>query len=178
LVSITEEQLEALGDDELALVISRFSRFHNNLLNRWHGSGLKEGCYGCGDPDHFVAHCPKKIKHSSNKYDSSKRKDKRGHTSGKHKSKGGFDKVAIKKEFLKKAKAHKRAFLNDLSDLKKDSTDSDSSTSSDNESKCKMKDKLSGLCFHADTTKQGLYTMAMDEGVKPNKDVHSGNDDC
>jgi hypothetical protein len=124
----------------------------------------------------LVAHCPKKNKHSSNKYDSSKRKDKRRHTSGKHKSKGGFDKVAIK-EFLKKAKAHKRAFLNCLSDLKKDSTDSDSSTSSDNESKRKMKDKLSGLYFHADTTKQGLYTMAMDEGVKPNKDVLSGDDD-
>jgi hypothetical protein len=43
LVSITEEQLEALGDDELALVISRFSRFHNNRLNHWYGSGPKEG---------------------------------------------------------------------------------------------------------------------------------------
>ena len=30
LISVTEEQLEVLGDDELALVISRFSRFHNN----------------------------------------------------------------------------------------------------------------------------------------------------
>ena len=34
LVSVTEEQLEVLGDDELALVISRFSWFHNNRLNR------------------------------------------------------------------------------------------------------------------------------------------------
>jgi hypothetical protein len=34
LVSVTEEQLESLGDDELALFISRFSRFHNNRLNR------------------------------------------------------------------------------------------------------------------------------------------------
>ena len=56
--------MEALGDDELALVINRFSQFHNNRMNRRHGGGPKEGCYGCGDPDHFVAHCPKKNKNS------------------------------------------------------------------------------------------------------------------
>ena len=105
LVSVIEEQLEALGDDELALVISRLSRFHNNRLNRRRGGGPKEGCYGCGDPNHFVAHCPKKNKHSSDKYDSSKRKDKHENTSGKNKSKGGFNKEALKKMYLKKSKA-------------------------------------------------------------------------
>ena len=96
LVFVIEEQLEALGDDELALVISQFSRFHNYHLNRRHSGGPKEGCYGCGDPNHFITHCLKKNKHSSNKYDSSKRKDKREYTSDKHKSKGGFDKEEIK----------------------------------------------------------------------------------
>jgi len=105
LVYATKEQLEALGDDELALVISRFSRFHNNRLNRRRGGGSKEGCYVYGDPNHFVAHCSKKNKHSSDKYDSSKRKDKSECTSGKHKSKGGFDKKALKKIYLKKDKA-------------------------------------------------------------------------
>jgi hypothetical protein len=33
MVSVTEEQMEALGDDELAMVINRFSRFHNNRMN-------------------------------------------------------------------------------------------------------------------------------------------------
>jgi hypothetical protein len=33
LLSITEEHMEVLGDYELALVISRFSRYHNNRLN-------------------------------------------------------------------------------------------------------------------------------------------------
>jgi hypothetical protein len=94
------EQLEALGDGELALVISRFSRFHNNRLNHRCGGGLKEGCYNCGDPDHFIAHYPKK-----NKSFPSKRKDKHEYTSGKHKLKGGFDKEALKKKHLKKAKA-------------------------------------------------------------------------
>jgi hypothetical protein len=166
LMSIIEEQMEALGDDELALVINWFSQFHNNRMTRRRGGGPKDGCYGCGDPDHFVAHCPKKNKHSSSKHDVSKCKDKHEYTSGKHKSKGGFDKETIKKKFLKKVKDHKHAFLDCLSDLEKDSTNNDSSTSSNNESKHKIKDTLSGLCFHADTTKQGFYTMALgDEAV-------------
>jgi hypothetical protein len=176
-VSVIEEQMEALGDDELALVISRFSRFHNNRINRRRGGVPKDGCYGCGDPDHFIAHCPKKNKHSSSKHDAIKRKDKRKYTFNKHKSKGGFDKETIKKEFIKKVKAHKRAFFDCLSDREKDSTDSDSSTSSDNESKRKIKDKLSGLCFHADTTKQGLYTTALGDEVETGKDEASGDDD-
>jgi hypothetical protein len=105
LVYVIEKQLEALGDDELALVISRFSRFHNNCLNRQHGGGLKEGCYGCGDGDDFITHCPKKNKSFSGKHDFGKCKDKCEYTSGKHKSKGGFDKEALKKKYLKKATA-------------------------------------------------------------------------
>jgi hypothetical protein len=127
-VSVTEEQLEALGDDKLALIISRFSWFHNNCLNRRRGGGPKEGCYGCGDPDHFVAHCPKKNKHSFDKYDSSKHREKREYTS-KHKSKGGFDKEALKKKYFKKAKAQERAFLASLSDLDNDTNDDWSSSS-------------------------------------------------
>jgi hypothetical protein len=84
LVSVIEEQLEALGDNELALVISRFSWFHNNRLNLQRG-GLKKGCYGCGDPNHFVTYCSKKNKYSFGKHDSSKRKDKHEYTSSKHK---------------------------------------------------------------------------------------------
>jgi hypothetical protein len=153
LVSVMEEQLEALKDDELALVISRFSWFHNNRLNRQRGGGLKEGCNGYGDLIHFVAHCSKKNKHSFDKYDSSKHKDKHEYTSSKHKSKGGFDKEALKKLYLKKAKASERAFLASLSDLDND-TDDDRSSSplSDDESNRKCEDKLTELCFVAGST--------------------------
>jgi hypothetical protein len=75
------------------------------LLEHRHGRNPKEGCYGCGDPDHFVAHCAKKNKSFSSKHDSGKSKDKREYTSGKHKLKEGFDKEALKKKYLKKAKA-------------------------------------------------------------------------
>jgi hypothetical protein len=176
-VSVIEEQMESLGDDELALIISRFSRFHNNRLNPRRGGGSKEGCYGCGDPDHFVAHCPKKNKHSFDKYDSSKHKDKREYTS-KHKLKGGFDKEALKKKYFKKAKAQEHAFLTSLSDLDNDTDDDQSSSpSSDDESKKRREDKLTRLCFVAKSIHGGYCTMAVDEGVKPNKDVLPGDDD-
>jgi hypothetical protein len=75
-----------LRDDELALVINRFKRFHNNHTSHRCG-GQKEGCFNCGDPDRFMANCPKK----KVKYDSSKC------TFGKHKSRGRtFDKKALK----------------------------------------------------------------------------------
>jgi hypothetical protein len=140
--------MESLRDDKLALIISRFSRFHNNRLNHRHGGGLKEGCYGYGDPDHFITHCPKKNKHSFDKYDSSKRKDKHEYTS-KHKSKGGFDKEELKKKYFKKAKAQERAFLASLSDLDNDTDWSSSSPLSDDESEKRCEDKFTGLCFVA-----------------------------
>jgi hypothetical protein len=169
--------MESLGDDKLELIISRFSRFHNNRLNRRRGGGLKEGCYDCGDPDHFVAHCPKKNKHSFDKYDSSKRKDKREYIS-KHKSKGGFDKAALKKKYFKKAKAQERAFLASLSDLDNNTDDDRSSSpSSDDEFEKRHEDKLTGLCFITKSIHRGYCTMAVDEGVKPNKDVLSDDDD-
>jgi hypothetical protein len=177
LVSVIEEQLEVIRDDELALVISRFSRFHNNHLNRQCGGGPKDGCYGYGDPDHFITHCPKKNKHSSDKssfgkYDSGKRKDKHKYTSGKYKLKGGFNKEALKKKYLKKAKAQERAFLASLSNLNNDSNDDHSSSPmSDDESERKHEDKLTGLCFVAGSTHGGFCTMAVDEEVKASKDM-------
>jgi len=178
LVSVSEEQLETLGDDELALIINRFSWFHNNRLNHRRGGDQKVGCYNCGDPNHFIARCPKKNKHSSDKYDSGRRKDKHDYTSKKYKSKKGFDKEALKKIYRKKAKAQERAFLASLSDLDNDSDDDRSSSpSSDDESERKMKEKLTCLCFIADSTHGGFYTMAIDEEVKASKDEVSFEDD-
>jgi len=128
LVSIIKEHLETLGDDELALIISQFSWFHNNRLNRHRGGDQNVGCYNYGDPDHFVVHCPKKNNYSSNKYDSSKHKDKHNYNSGKHKLNKGFDKEALKKMYRKKAKAQEHAFLASLSDLDSDFGDDQSSS--------------------------------------------------
>jgi hypothetical protein len=91
------------------------------------------------------------------KEDYDKCKDKREYTSSKHKSRGRkLCKEACKTQFRKTAKAQEHAFLDSLSDLKKDST------SSDDESEHKIKDKLNGLCFHTNTAKKGFCVMALD----------------
>eukprot|EP00267_Zea_mays_P054411 XP_020407646.1 uncharacterized protein LOC109945719 [Zea mays] len=99
LLSITEEQVESLGDEELALVASRFM---------------------C---------CPKKGKSKSGprNHRSGWRKGK--YSSGKYKSKGGFNKEALKKKYLQKAMIKECAFLASLSDLDHDSDDVISSSS-------------------------------------------------
>lgn len=153
LVTVTEEQLEVLGDDELALVINRFSWFHNNQMNRRRG-GRKEGCFECGNLDHFISDCPKRGK-SSSKHDHSKRRDKKEYTSDKHKVKY-FDKEEYKKKFHKKMWAKQRAFLASLSDIDDDSGDDQDASSSDDEATKKVEDKLNGLCFVATSNLGGF----------------------
>jgi hypothetical protein len=91
---------------------------------------------------------------------------------GKYKSKGGFDKEALKKKYLQKAKIKERAFLASLIDLDHDSDDVVSS-SSDEETERRVEDKLNGLCFIADTAR-GFCTMALGEdavGTSDDKDI-------
>jgi hypothetical protein len=132
--------VESLGDEELALVASQFTRFHNNRLNRWRG-GSRDGCYNCGGPkkgkseavqrDHHPGRCKGKCKY----------------TSIKHKSKGRFYKEALKKKYLWKAKVKECDFLAFLSNLDHDSDDSTSSLS-DEELERRVKDKLNRLYFN------------------------------
>jgi hypothetical protein len=98
---IIEEQLESLGDEELALVANRFMRINNNRQNRQHCES-KDGCFKCGDPDHFVTNCPKKGKLEAGPCDHQfgRCKGKRKYSSGKYKSKGGFYKEVLKKKYL------------------------------------------------------------------------------
>ena len=172
LVTVSEEQLECVGDDELALVISRFSRFHNNRMNKRRGGGPKDGCFECGSTEHYVANCPSKNKssdkrdsyhkHSSGKDAYYKHKDKHRPSSYKHKS-GGFDKEELKRKYLKKSKARDRAFLASLSDLDGSEEGSSAASSDDDEPKKKVTDKLSGLCFYAEHG--GYCTMALEGEV-------------
>jgi hypothetical protein len=175
LVSVSEEQLEVLGDDELALVINRFSRFHNNRMNRRRG-GQKEGCFGYGGLDHFIAHYPNKDKHQPTKPKDkrentyAKHKDKCNYSSNKHKSKGKMD-----KETLKKAKIRACTFLASLSDIEADSKDHES-CSSDDESEKKIMEQLNRLCFVAESTHGGFCTMALgDEEIGKDK---APDDEC
>jgi hypothetical protein len=164
--------VEILRDEELVLVASRFTLFHNNCQN-WHCGGLKDGCFNCSDPDHFIASCSKKDKSEVGPRDhSGRRKGKREDTSSKHKSKGRFDKETLKKKYLHKAKIKEHAFLASLGDLDHDSNEF-ASSSSDEEVVRHVDDKLNDLCFTTDTA-GGLCTMALGEdtvGASDNKDI-------
>jgi hypothetical protein len=93
--------VESLGDEELALLASQFTWFHNRCQNWWHG-GSKDVCCNCGNHDHFITSCTKKGKQEVGPRDhhSGRRKGKREYTSGKYKSKGGFNNEVVKKKYL------------------------------------------------------------------------------
>jgi hypothetical protein len=111
-------------------------------------------------PHHSIANCPKKDKTNAGLYDHSGwHKGKREYASDKHKSKGGFNKEALKKKYLHKARIMEHAFLASLIELNHDSDDV-ASSSSDEEIDRWVEDKLNGLCFLVDTA-GGLCTMAL-----------------
>lgn len=153
LVSVSEEQLEVLDDDELALITRRFMRFNDNRKNRRRNNN---NCFDCGKPGHFAADCPDKNKTKS-KYDYNKHKNK----DGTKKKKKYTDRE--KKEYRKKAKA--RAFIASLSDVDSDTDDHTDSSSSeeDDDRKAKKKDgkNFNGLCFYSDKNRDGYCVMAL-----------------
>jgi hypothetical protein len=53
------EQVESLRDEELVLVASRFTQFHNNHQNRWHGRS-KDGCFNMMTPTTPLLVAPKR----------------------------------------------------------------------------------------------------------------------
>ena len=57
LVSVTKEQVNALDDEDLALIVKKFTRFYNNRRDRMRGGS--RACFKCGDTTHFKADCPK-----------------------------------------------------------------------------------------------------------------------
>ncbi|XP_062186636.1 uncharacterized protein LOC133890193 [Phragmites australis] len=135
-ISVTEEQVDAPGDEELALITKKSNCFYDNRRNRRRGTS--KGCFECSDLNHFIIDCPKKKK----KVEADKPN---------YKKKKYFDREALKKDFRKKFKAKERDFLASLSDFDVDSSDDDSSSSSEGRDNKKKKiiDNLNILCFMA-----------------------------
>jgi hypothetical protein len=53
-----DEEFDDLGEDELALLMRRFERLHENWVNMRRNTRT---CFQCGKPGHFIADCPEKV---------------------------------------------------------------------------------------------------------------------
>ncbi|MGL6082020.1 MAG: hypothetical protein ACRC4N_05990, partial [Gammaproteobacteria bacterium] len=54
---MSDEQLERLPEDDLALLSTKFSRVYNKVRNRRRGGPVTY--FECGEPNHIRAKCPK-----------------------------------------------------------------------------------------------------------------------
>src|SRR5579883_1737689 len=85
LLSVSDEQIDELDDEELALITKRFVRFNDNCRFRKRGNH----CYECRKPGHFAADGPNKNK-AKGEFDYGKHKNDYGRCKNKdkHKKKG------------------------------------------------------------------------------------------
>jgi hypothetical protein len=56
LISVPDEEFNALGEDELALLTRHFERLHENRVNIRRNTRT---CFKCGKIGHYFAECPK-----------------------------------------------------------------------------------------------------------------------
>ncbi|WVZ89070.1 hypothetical protein U9M48_035527 [Paspalum notatum var. saurae] len=200
LMSVTEEQLATLGDDELCLVSSRFQRAYDNRMSKKRGERPKS--FECGEVGHFIAECPNKNDYYKKGKSYSRDSDKyhpgkagfHKHRSSKHGSgKCPFGKNNFRKAFKSYQKDNRKrdkAFFAEIGFCSSGSSSSLSSSSSSDEEITYRKDKrndqggLAGLCFVSTNSRRknkdkrsSVCSMALED--KENKDdgSNSSSDD-
>jgi hypothetical protein len=153
LVSISDEEFNVLGEDDLTLLSRQLQRLYMNRKNARRSSGM---CYRCGKHGNFIVECLKAMKikaehkhrprtdhkhHSRNDYKGKNKSERRPRKSGVHKKKT------------------ERAMIAGASDIDSSSCYTSSSSSDEEEvdrHKSKRSSKIiNGLCF----TAQGFYGM-------------------
>ena len=131
--------MDALDDEDLALIVKKFTRFYKNRRDRRRGGS--HACFECGDTTHFKADCPKLKKREDGDHDYNKHKKK---------NKKPFFKKNRDKMAKKAAKAASRAFVAALSDIDTSSSKEDSSEEDEPPAKNKKAKYFSNLYFMED----------------------------
>jgi hypothetical protein len=62
-MSVTDEEFDVLGEDELALLTRWFERLHENRVNMRRNTRT---CFQCCKLGNFVADCPEKVDNKDN----------------------------------------------------------------------------------------------------------------
>jgi hypothetical protein len=122
----SDDQLEQIEEEDLALDANRIARAMNNARNRKRGGPNR--CFECGSIDHLRSHCPKLGR--------GKRKDKDGEKTNNNKLKGSSQARKFK-ENLRRAFDQVYAVFEPSSDVDGESGDDDKGKN------------ISGVCFMA-----------------------------
>jgi hypothetical protein len=83
LMSMPNEEFDVLGEDEMALLMRRFERLHENWVNMRRNTRT---CFQCGKLGHFVADCLEKVENKDG-YKHKSRTDGKYRSRRDHKSK-------------------------------------------------------------------------------------------
>nr|ABB47538.2 retrotransposon protein, putative, Ty1-copia subclass [Oryza sativa Japonica Group] len=141
----SDDQLEQIEEEDLALVANRIARAMNNARNRKRGGPNR--CFECGSIDHLRSHCPKLGR--------GKREDKDGEKNNNNKPKGSYQ--GRKMENLRKAFQQVCAAFEPLSDVDGESGDDDKGKN------------ISDVCFMArgesDTEYEDNEVSAFEEAI-------------
>jgi hypothetical protein len=149
LMSMPNEELDMLGEDELVLLTRRFEKLHENLVNMRRNTRT---CFKCGKAGHFFTECPKVNNHDKHKLKNKRKKSK--------KKDHGHGKKTRSREKMKRS-----------SDVESNSEDTSSSSSDedveDDKKKKKNHDKyLNGLCVMGLSLKDDFCGMARNSSSK------------
>ena len=91
LSALTDEQLEQLPEDDLALLSTRFTKALQNVRSRRRGNSGPPRCFECGSLNHIRPKCPKflaRIAKDEDEKEEEDEQDKKKHTSKSNKKRG------------------------------------------------------------------------------------------
>jgi hypothetical protein len=168
LVSMTDDEFDMLGEEDLTLLSRQFEHMYTNRKNARTSSGM---CYRSGKREHFIAECPKAMEvKPGHKH--------RPRTDHKNRSRDDYKGKTKSERRPRKSGGHKkkeRAMVVGASDIDSSSCYSSSSSSDEEENWHKGKrpgKNINGLCFAT----QGFCSMAHSStSKKSNKDDLGSN---